>query len=65
MDHLNWGYLQLVLVTLVSGGLQVWWIGSRFRRRNLARPVSKGEVKRTLRNLQMAEFVNKQECSKQ
>jgi len=27
MDHLNWGYLQLGLVALVFGGLQIWWIG--------------------------------------
>jgi len=28
MDNLNWGYLQLGLVTLVFGGLQVWWISA-------------------------------------
>jgi len=28
MEHLNAGYLQLGLVALVFGGLQVWWIGS-------------------------------------
>jgi hypothetical protein len=26
MDHLNSGYLQLGLFSLVYGGLQVWWI---------------------------------------
>ena len=25
-ETLNWGYLQLGLVALASGGLQVWWI---------------------------------------
>ncbi len=24
MEHLNWGYIQLGLVALVFGGLQVW-----------------------------------------
>jgi hypothetical protein len=28
MDDLNWGYLQLSLVALAFGGLQVWWIRS-------------------------------------
>ena len=32
MEHLNWGYIQLGLVALAFGGLQVWWIGSIFRR---------------------------------
>ena len=36
MEHLNAGYLQLGLVALVFGGLQVWWIGSTLRRRDLA-----------------------------
>lgn len=33
MDHLNWGTIQLGLVALAFGGLQVWWISSVFRRR--------------------------------
>jgi hypothetical protein len=28
MEHMNWGYLQLGLVALVFGGLQIWWISS-------------------------------------
>ena len=40
MDHLNWGYIQLGLVALVFGGLQVWWIGSIIRKRDLARTLS-------------------------
>jgi len=40
MDHLNWGYIQLGLVALAFGGLQVWWISSIFRRRELAGPLS-------------------------
>jgi hypothetical protein len=35
MDDLNWGYLQLGLVALAFGGLQVWWIIMFYRRREL------------------------------
>lgn len=48
---LNWGYLQLGLVALVFGGLQVWWIGSVFRRRDLARPLSEGEFRKSLERI--------------
>jgi hypothetical protein len=51
MDHLNWGYLQLGLVALIFGGLQVWWISSVFRRRDLARPLSEGEFRKTLERI--------------
>jgi hypothetical protein len=51
MDHLNWGYLQLGLVALVFGGLQIWWIGSVFRRRDLARPLSEGEFRKSLERI--------------
>ena len=46
MEHLNWGYIQLGLVAVVFGGLQVWWISSVVRRRDLARPQSDGEDRR-------------------
>jgi hypothetical protein len=42
MDHLNWGYIQLGLVALVFGGLQVWWISSVFLRRDLNRSIPNG-----------------------
>ena len=45
MDHLNWGYIQLGLVALVFGGLQVWWISNVFWKRDLARPLSEGEFR--------------------
>ncbi len=48
MNHLNWGYIQLGLVALVFGGLQVWWISSVFWRRNLAKPQSGGEFRKSL-----------------
>jgi ABC-type uncharacterized transport system fused permease/ATPase subunit len=51
MDHHNWGYLQLGLVALAIGGLQVWWIGSTLRKRNLARPMSEGEFRRSLERI--------------
>ena len=51
MDHLNWGYLQLGLVALVFGGLQIWWIGSVFLRRDLARPLSEGEFRKSLERI--------------
>lgn len=40
MDHLNWGYIQLGLIALAFGGLQVGWTSNLFRRRDLARPLS-------------------------
>jgi len=51
MEHLNWGYIQLGLVALVFGGLQVWWISSVFWRRDLARPQSGGEFRKTLERI--------------
>jgi len=51
MDHLNWGYLQLGLVTLVFGGLQVWWISNTMRKRDLARPLNEGEFRRSLERI--------------
>lgn len=51
MEDLNWGYVQLGLVALVFGGLQVWWIGSTLRKRELARPLSEGEFRKTLERI--------------
>jgi len=34
-----------VLLDNVFGGLQIWWIGSVFRRRDLARSLSEGEFR--------------------
>jgi hypothetical protein len=48
---MNWGYLQLGLVALVFCGLQVWWISSVFKRRDLARPMSEGEFRRSLEQI--------------
>jgi len=51
MDHLKWGYLQLGLVALVFGGLQIWWIGSTIRKRELARPLNEGEFRKSLERI--------------
>jgi len=47
MEHLNWGYLQLGLLALVFGGLQVWWIGSTLRKRDQSRPLSEEEFRKS------------------
>ena len=51
MDQLNWPYLQLGLVALAFGGLQIWWISSVLRRRDLARPMSDGEFRKSLERI--------------
>lgn len=51
MEHLNGAYLQLGLFALVFGALQIWWIGSTIRKRELARPMSEGEFRRTLERI--------------
>jgi hypothetical protein len=44
----NWGYLQLGLVPLGFGALQVWWFGSLFPSRALPKPPSASEFRRIL-----------------
>ena len=51
MEHLNWGYIQLGLVALVFGGLQVWWISSVFWKRKLARTLNEGKFPKTLESI--------------
>jgi len=51
MEHLDWGYIQLGLVALAFGGMQVWWISSIFRKRDLARPLSEGQFRKTLERI--------------
>ena len=51
MDHLKLGYLQLGLFALAFGGLQVWWIGRTLRKRQLARPMSESEFRRSLERI--------------
>jgi hypothetical protein len=51
MEHLNSGSLQLGLFALAFGGLQVWWISSTLRKRDLARPMNEGEFRRSLERI--------------
>ena len=51
MEHLNWGYIQLTLLALVFGGIQVWWIGDTLRRRDLARPLSERDFRKSLEKI--------------
>ncbi len=51
VDSLNWGYVQLGLVTLAFGGLQIWWISSTLRGRRLARPMNEQEFRRSLETI--------------
>ena len=51
LGPVNWGYLQLGLFALAFGGLQVWWIGSTIRKRDLARPMSEAEFRRSLERI--------------
>jgi hypothetical protein len=51
MEQLNWGYLQLGLVALAFGGLQIWWISSTLRNRALARPLSNQDFRKTLERI--------------
>jgi len=51
MKNLNWGYIQLGLVALVFGGLQVWWISSTLRKRELAKPLSEAAFRKTLERI--------------
>ena len=54
MDQFTAGYWQLGLLALVFAGLQLWWIGSTLRRnrqRDLARPLSEREFKRSLERM--------------
>jgi len=51
MENLNWGYIQLGLVALAFGGLQVWWISSTLRTRELAKPLSEDAFRKTLERI--------------
>jgi len=51
IEHLNSTYLQLGLFALAFGGLQVWWISTTLRKRDLARPLSEGEFRKTLERI--------------
>jgi hypothetical protein len=50
-ETLNWGYLQLGLVALAFGGLQVWWISSVIWKRKLVRPLNEDEFRKALEKI--------------
>lgn len=51
MVHLNSGYLQLGMFALAFGSLQVWWIGSVFKKQRAPRPMGEGEFRKTLERI--------------
>jgi hypothetical protein len=51
IENLNWGSIQLGLVALAFGGLQVWWISSVFSKRELAKPMSESAFRKTLERI--------------
>jgi hypothetical protein len=51
MENLNWGYIQLGMVALAFGGLQVWWISRIFSRRDLAKPLTEKDFRRSLEQI--------------
>ena len=51
MEQLNGGWIQLGLLALAFGGLQIWWISSLLRRRELARPMNEQEFRQSLERI--------------
>ena len=51
IEHLNSASLQLGLVVLVFGGLQVWWIGSVLKKQRVPRPMGESEFRKTLERI--------------
>lgn len=51
MAPLNAASLQLALVALVFGGLQIWWISGTLRQRDLARPMSEQAFRKALERI--------------
>ena len=51
MEHLNGGYIQLGLVALAFGGLQIWWISRIVGRRNRAKPMTEKDFRKSLEQI--------------
>jgi len=51
LDDLNWGSIQLGLVALAFGGLQIWWISRIFKSRTLAKPLSEKDFRKSLEQI--------------
>lgn len=50
-DHLSSADLELGLLAMAFGGLQLWWISSTLRKQNLARQLSEREFKRSVERI--------------
>jgi len=55
MEHLNWATIQLGLVALAFGGLQVWWIGSTLKKQRAPRPLGEGEFRSAVQRIWIKE----------
>lgn len=51
MEALDSGSLQLGLFALAFGSLQIWWIRSTLRQRDLARPMQEDEFRKVLERI--------------
>lgn len=51
MDHLTGGLFELGLFALAFGGLQIWWISSTLRKRDLVRPMSEEAFRQSLERI--------------
>ena len=62
MEHLSAIAPPLVMASLAFGALQVWWIASTLRQRDLARPLSEREFRGWLERNQavVADALSKQ-----
>jgi len=47
----NWATIQLCLIALAFGGLQIWWIGSTLRTRNLAKVMNTKDCRNSLERI--------------
>jgi len=51
MENLNWGTIQLGLVALAFGGLQIWWISSTLKKQRAPRTLGEGEFRKALERI--------------
>jgi hypothetical protein len=46
LEDLNWGYVQLAIVTIIFSGLQIWWISKVFKNQRTPRSMDNREFRR-------------------
>jgi hypothetical protein len=46
LEDFNWGYVQLAIVTIIFGGLQIWWISKVFKNQRKPRSMDNREFRR-------------------